>query len=211
MVSKIHGPIDLHNQTEIQASFVSLFALLLLDCPKRLLPVTPASHSTPPAGTRGCRGVGIWNCGCTKPLPAYAAHTGRMCWVRRRIWGPLRQSPGLQGVVESPSYPLKCVPYIWCRGYGAVEVGLNPQIVKLYDLPTCGAGPLSQLRGELFKTFRQRRSIVSVQEYETDKEVSHPSSPDYPCTSRGCDTALRPIPGMSCAELRCSVQIQIFL
>lgn len=34
-----------------------------------------------------------------------------------------------------------------------------------------GAGPLSQLRGELFKTFRQRRSIVSVEEYETDKQV----------------------------------------
>ena len=46
---------------------------------------------------------------------------------------------------------------------------LNPGHVQLI----CGAGPLSQLRGELFKTFRQRRSIVSVQEYETDKEVTH--------------------------------------
>ena len=41
----------------------------------------------------------------------------------------------------------------------------------------CGAGPLGQLRGELFKTFCQRRSIVSVQEYETDKEVHRPESP----------------------------------
>ena len=30
-------------------------------------------------------------------------------------------------------------------------------------------GPILQLKDELFQTFRQRRSIVSVQEYETDK------------------------------------------
>lgn len=30
-------------------------------------------------------------------------------------------------------------------------------------------GPILQLKNELFQTFRQRRSIVSVQEYETDK------------------------------------------
>ena len=29
-------------------------------------------------------------------------------------------------------------------------------------------GPILQLKNELFQTFRQRRSIVSVQEYETD-------------------------------------------
>ena len=30
-------------------------------------------------------------------------------------------------------------------------------------------GPILQLKDELFQTFRQRRSIVSVGEYETDK------------------------------------------
>ena len=34
-----------------------------------------------------------------------------------------------------------------------------------------GAGPLQDLQGELFKTFRQRRCIVSVEEYDCDKRA----------------------------------------